>query len=109
MITVTYNDFCMTIEASNGETKIIRADDPQFLQYTIKIKNRQNDLNLLKNGSRIDKVKAIRSLYGIGLREAVEICDTLSNATYPDNLDYPRKDSDSELTLGDILSSAMSK
>ena len=77
----------------------------EFLSFAKKALRYKDLMNMLESDSRITQIKAVREMYGLGLREAKDLVDSISVGA--DKRRVPQASIDGDMTLGDILKSAM--
>jgi len=109
-ITYSYEDDAIVIREANGYEILIRGDSSAFLEFARKMIKKENDMIELASSDRITQIKAIRSIYGLGLKEAKDLLERIelgvrarvsteaAEAEAKRNLDYPENPS-----LGDLL------
>lgn len=78
MLTIKYEDTFFTVEHNQtGEKITVYADDPQFIHFMNSARCHVDNLSVLRNGSRADRIRVIRDLYGLNIRQANELLENL--------------------------------
>lgn len=104
MLKINYTKTHIEIYDQNKNDRVlINAGNAEFLDFARRAIDREHRMQQLRSSDRIERIKGLRGLHNLGLKEAVDLHDAIA-AGIEGTL--RQRDSD-KISLGDVIRSAM--